>query len=103
MARFSEKCFVRGEKKPDFFNPFPKKIQGIHTKTLNCGGVYGKLIVSKLYSFAGELNCPGFGVWQGGEASGWKCADSTAQDRFFKASERKRKSAKPLKHLQKRG
>ena len=47
MARFSEKCFVRGEKKPDFFNPFPKKIQGIHTKTLNCGGVYGKLIVSK--------------------------------------------------------
>ena len=38
LARFSEKCFVRGEKKPDFFNPFPKKIQGIHTKTLNCGG-----------------------------------------------------------------
>ena len=46
LARFSEKCLARSEKKSDFFNPFPKKIQGIHTKTLNCGGVYGKLIVS---------------------------------------------------------
>ena len=46
LARFSEKCLARGEKKPDFFNPFPKKIQGIHTKTLNCGEVYGKLTTS---------------------------------------------------------
>ena len=52
--------------------------------------------------FAGALNCPGFGVWQGGEASGWKGADSAAQDRFFETSERKRKTEKPLKYLQKR-
>lgn len=38
--------FGSRRKTPDFFNPFPKKIQGIHTKALNCGGVYGKLIVS---------------------------------------------------------
>ena len=103
MARFSEKCLARGEKNPDFFNPFPKKIQGIHTKTLNCGGVYGKLIVSNYTPFAEALNCPGFGVWRGGEASGDNHADSAAQDRFFKAFERKRKTGKPLKHLQKRG
>ena len=54
LARFSEKCFDRGEKKPVFFNPFPKKIQGIHTKTLNCGGVYGKLTVSNYARLPGR-------------------------------------------------
>ena len=50
IGRFGQifgEMFGSRRKKPDFFNPFPKKIQGIHTKTLNCGGVYGKLIVSK--------------------------------------------------------
>lgn len=32
LARFSEKCFARGEKKPDFFNPFPKKYRGFTQK-----------------------------------------------------------------------
>ena len=53
------------------------------------------------FRWGAELS--GLWVWRGGEASGWKCADSAAQDRFFEASERKRKSAKPLKHLQKKG
>ena len=38
--------FCSRRKKAGFFNPFPKKIQGIHTKALNCGGVYGKIVVS---------------------------------------------------------
>ena len=46
--------FGSRRKKPDFFNPFPKKIQGIHTKTLNCGGVYGKLIVSNYTRLPGR-------------------------------------------------
>ena len=56
-----------------------------------------------LCRFAEALNCPGFGVWRGGGASGWKGSDSAAQDRFFEASERKRKNRKALETSAKKG